>query len=83
MRVNESLYEYYSPAELCWLLSGSAWEDNTRVPLQPDNNNYDIENIARPGSICIFYFDLGLLQFSAPSQNIMNMFQKWQKSSLR
>ena len=39
--------EYYSPAGLCWLLSGSAWEDNTRVPPQPDNNNNDIENLAQ------------------------------------
>ena len=46
MRINECTAEYYSPEELCWLLSVSAWEDNTRVPLQPDNGNNDFEKIA-------------------------------------
>ena len=74
MRINEFPLEYYSPAGLCWLLSGSAWEDNTRAPPLPDNDFNDIENSAQ----AVFAFSLFAVlgPFSKHYENVSKMAKK-------
>ena len=77
MRINEFPLEYYSPAGLCWLLSGSAWEDNTRVPPLPDNDFNDIENLAQ----AVFAFSLfGMIAINCRFRPLLKTLQKCSKN---
>ena len=77
MRINEFPLEYYSPAGLCWLLSGSAWEDNTRVPPLPDNDFNDIENLAQ----AVFAFSLfGMIAINCSFRPLLKTLRKCSKN---